>query len=529
MLVRRISRIVPVMLILAVVLTAGACSRRNDNDIIKAASKYAEALSGGDMQYIRRGSLDATAEEIDNIKSRLDVNDNRGKVIKTIQEGITFEVDEDSVTSDGSEASVKVVFSIPDWESLAKDKEAFKDAESYANAIGKTDKKIEVDIELEFEQDENEAWKVANYVEAARKFCDAWTDVKVPVSAADMVEQVNWKYASSTSGIVKYHNTDKIECDILMAPEFGDRPVYYEVSHDGKTVFKSELSPDSLKGIYKSDSGNLADGDYSFFFYDEDGNLIVTATCTVASRSDPGTVTVTSSDNASSRAEIMDKDRVDYICWWWYDKEDDGVTYVNTVMLCMEVKLKSGFESTECYFEVEYNGTKVFTSKPSFVQTFYLLSLDEGVPVDPENHLAKGEYKVTMFDMDGNAMASDICKVEGGDIDGREEAVTPSDVVSTYWFGSGSSDKTYTDADKIELDLLLDTDSAGASVYYEVSYGGKVVYKSMTSGKSFQGVFTSAYDGATADGNGKLAKGEYTISFYAFDGSFIIADTCTVK
>ena len=39
-LVRRISRIASVMLILAVVLTAGGCSRKNDKDIIKAAPMH---------------------------------------------------------------------------------------------------------------------------------------------------------------------------------------------------------------------------------------------------------------------------------------------------------------------------------------------------------------------------------------------------------------------------------------------------------------------------------------------------------
>ena len=524
--VKRFSGLFSIMLIIAAVFAIGACSKKNDKDIIDAATKYIEAMAGGDMQYIRRASLNATAEEIDNIKSRLDVQGGNDTVLKAIQGTVTYTVDEDSLKAGGDEASVDVVFEMADWESIAKDPEAYKDADTYAKAIKETDKKISVSMTLELEQNEEKAWKVANYVEVTRKFYDAWTVAKAPVAPGDMVEQINWRYASSTTGTVKYINTDKIECDLDMTAEFGDKPVYYEVAHGGNIIYKSDLAKESLYGIYKSDSGNLEDGDYTFFFYDENAQLIIAATCTVTNESG---MEYTVAANSSSRAEIHDKDRVDYIRWWWYDKQDDGVTYVNTMMLCMEVKLKSGFDNLECYFTFERDGKKVFTSKVATEHTCYMITLDEGVPVDANNYLAGGEYKVTMYDKDGNPMASDICKVEGGDISGRDEIVKPSDVVSTFWFGTDDMNKTYTSPEKIELDLLLDSDSAGASVYYEVSYGGKVIYKSMVSGKSFEGVFMSTFEGAVTDGNGHLAAGEYTISFYAVDDSLILTDTCTVK
>ncbi|HAW15945.1 MAG TPA: hypothetical protein DCW41_04490 [Clostridiales bacterium] len=105
----------------------------------------------------------------------------------------------------------------------------------------------------------------------------------------------------------------------------------------------------------------------------------------------------------------------------------------------------------------------------------------------------------------------------------------------TEWWWDDGDGVTYTNATDIELDIIPTIDAQDYSFiwdfYYEVAYNGSTIYTS--SDRSDSGMYIEAYFYASdvpavSAPDGYLYSGEYTITFFALDGTQIASNTCTV-
>ena len=91
--------------------------------------------------------------------------------------------------------------------------------------------------------------------------------------------------------------------------------------------------------------------------------------------------------------------------------------------------------------------------------------------------------------------------------------------LTTYGFEKSNYNIIYNNTDKIDMDISLADGFSGQPVYYEVSFNGSKVYTSETDSTSREGYYRTSYDGARVTTAGHLEPGEYTITFYAENGT----------
>ena len=520
----------------AMVMPLAGCLDSNKQPILEAADAYAKAMTDGNLKSIRKHSLDIDDDFLDDLSEKLDVTGDDGDVLDAIAEKITYEVQEDTyeLGKKKDEASVDVIFNIVDWESLQDDEDIYDDVNTYIEAIEDSEEFEEVTVTLEFELDD-EDWLVANYEEACGDFFDAWTGAKAPVDYSNMVDHTTWYYYTSRDGdSIIYNNTDKIDMDISLADGFSGQPVYYEVSFNGSKVYTSETDSTSREGYYRSSydgarvttAGHLEPGEYTITFYAENGTMIASESCTVteeATSSGGG-----SSEDTSSKAEIFDS-RVQRIRWFYADDRSGGNIVYNSPSY-IDLDLYFSGSNEEVYYEVEYNGTKVYTSETSTSsREGYFRTSYDGAVTDAAGNLAEGTYTITFYLADGTKLASDSCLVGSSGSAAPARDLTPNDVSSTYWWFADERDNgiVYHDCDRIDLDITLNPDVSGTPIYYEVQYNGTKVYTSETDSGSYAGYFRTSYDGAAVE-NGHLAAGTYTITFFSAAGTQLASDQCTV-
>ena len=103
------------------------------------------------------------------------------------------------------------------------------------------------------------------------------------------VDTVTWFFVSNKTNGTQYENVQQIDLDLVLKPESQNAPVYYEVKYEGEVVYRSDTSPASSSGYYKTSmegakidsNGNLASGTYTITFYSENGTELASDSCTV--------------------------------------------------------------------------------------------------------------------------------------------------------------------------------------------------------------------------------------------------------
>ena len=533
-------RIIALAAAVSMVLPLAGCLDKSKPVIIENADSYAASLIDMSAKSLRKASVDDDDDFFADLADDFDewTSGDDGEVFEAIKDKITYVVDEESyqLGKKKDEASIDVVFSIVDWESIEDDEDAYEDIDTYLDAIEDSEEMEEVAITFEFELD-GEEWLIANFEEICDEFYGSFNEASAPVDYTAMVDRTNWYYSTSeNNGVVVYNNADKIDLDIYLANGFEGAAVYYTVKYNGNVVYTSETSSSSREGYFRTsydgatvtDDDHLAPGEYTITFFAENGTQIAEGTCTVT-ESD---VAAGDFGDTSPALQVYDRTRVERLKWYYADDRTNGITYEDTTYIDLDIWFKGSNSGMQCYYEVLYNGTKVYTSdtasssREGYFRTSYV-----GASVDANGNLAAGEYTIIFYDAQGTKLASDVCTVTGGAATGSTEPLTPDDVERVYWYFADSRDNdviVYNGVDTIDLDISFRNGRSGSSCYYTVKYNGNLVYTSPTESGSYAGYFRTSYYGATTNADGNLAAGEYTITFFSPENVELASGSCTV-
>ena len=528
---------VALLTVASMALPLAGCFDSHKKVILENADKYASALVDCSIKSIRKQSLDIEDDFVDDLTEKLNWSGDDGEVYDAIKEKITYEVDEDSyeLGKKKDEASVDVVFTIVDWESIQDDEDAYEDLDSYLDAIEDSEGTTEVTVTLEFELDGDD-WLVANYEEACDDFYDSWLAAQAPINYEDMVDHTTWYYETSEDGdTVIYNNADRIDLDISFTTEFYGQECYYEVAFNGTKVYTSETSSNSREGYFRTsddgatvtDSGHLAPGEYTITFYHPNGTQLASGTCTVTEEA----ASIASGDT-SPDVEIYDAARVERLKWYYPTSRTNGITDEDTSTIDLDIWFTSNNYGMDCYYEVYFNGSKIYTSETSSSsREGYFRTSYDGASADESGNLAAGEYQIIFYDAQGVRLASDKCTVVGGGAASTVTPLTPADVDHTYWYFA--DDRTdgharYDSTTSIDCDVSFVTGRSGLRCYYTVERDGTLVYTSDVSSSSYEGYYRASYDGAATTDSGDLVAGEYRITWFSPDGTQIAQDSCTV-
>jgi len=527
---------VALITVASMALPLAGCFDSHKKVILENADSYASAMVDCSVKSIRKGSLDIEDEFVEELSDKLSWEGDQGDVYDAIREKITYEVDESSyeLGKKKDEASVDVIFTIVDWESIEDDEDLYEDIDTYLDAIEESEETTEVTVTLEFELDDDE-WLVANYEEACNDFYDSWMAAQAPVDYSAMVERTAWYYETSEdNGVVVYNNADKIDMDVIFADAFSGSECYYEVYFNGTKVYTSETSASSREGYYRASfdgasvtsSGHLSPGEYTITFYHPNGTQIATGNCTVTEEA-----YVSSGGDTSPDVQVFDT-RVERLKWYYADDRTGGITYNNCTSIDLDIWFTSANSGMHCYYEVLYNGTLVYTSETAAdSREGYFRTSYEGASQDSNGNLAAGEYTIIFYDEAGTRLASDRCTVTGGDASTTVNPLTPADVDHTYWYFA--DDRTdghvrYDSVTYIDCDITFVAGRTNMRCYYTVQRDGNLVYTSEVSEDSDEGYYRASYDGAAVTDNGDLVAGEYTITWYSTDDTQLAQETCTV-
>ena len=481
-------------------------------EVLDASERFVDALIDGNIRQIKK--LSDNIKDSDSEKMEMRITEVTASEVKS---KVTYVIDEDIEIS-GKEETVPV-----DVTFTVKDK----------------DKKIPTTLEFEKGEDR---WLLANSSEVLEDFYKVIDALDISKPASESIQEIKWLYNQNNPGSGAYKDVDMIGCEIVFNGGFAGGEYYYVVKFNDSEVYKSDSADGTFSAEYGIRSpgatvnsvGHLEAGTYVFEFYDMSDAKLLEAKCTVEQDTTPP---MSIDGSSSPTAQIFDPDRVESVKWWWFDSNSgDVITYTDSSLMHLDLTLKSGVTGMKIYFEVAYEGFKVYKSEitelaPSenSIAGIYL-TIEDGSPKDANGHFAGGNYTITFFDDSGNKLASDTCKVVGASTDNMPP-ITKADVDKLYWVGSlkVSDVGEFSNVKEIELDLILKDNAVGSPVRYSVSYNGSEVYSSLTGPQSSHAFYKGEWDGAAVDGNGNLAEGEYVITFYSSDGTEVASGKCTIK
>ena len=481
-----VKKMVAVAMASSMVLSLASCSSSKANDeVIDAADSFASAVCKQDTKKI----LKATNMKEKDFPEELFVYDSyvEGAEIKlAILEELSYEIDEESVeaSSKDGDASIDVIFSLPDYDKVFDETEASSEDE-LIKELGKADKK-EIKVTVEFELDD-EDWVVSNGKKVLDKVFADVHDASVPsfVNLDDI--EYEWYFEDEEDGHEAwYSGTSYIEVDIYNVDY---SIVSYRVERDGKVLYQSDKgytygAYSDYEGAELTPSGMLPAGDYSIIF------------------------TVGNKDLDPFIAHVEEGE----ISYTWYfedDYEDNEAWYTNADYI--EVDL-DGISSDVSSYEIKLDG-KVICAKDGPWASY---SEYEGAELI-EGCLPSGDYVITFyingekFDTEFTAHVTNTL----GDFD--PETLPEYKADDFYWYFEDDSEDTeawYVNTDAIDVDFEAYDCPVFNAVYYTVEIDGKVVYEANPG--SDEGYFDE-YVGAEMTDDGYMVPGDYTIKFYYKD------------
>lgn len=154
---------------ISMVLPLAACSKTNKKDkaVIDAADTFAEALLSCDSEEVADLSDDADTDVLDDYMT---FSSSKEDVCDAIIEGIEFKVDKKSVDRDDKKASVKVTFTMPDYEAVADD-EDYENEDDIIDLLEEADT-IDIEVTVKFKLNKDDEWVVTNAEDVAEEVFD---------------------------------------------------------------------------------------------------------------------------------------------------------------------------------------------------------------------------------------------------------------------------------------------------------------------------------------------------------------------
>ena len=213
--------------------------------VLEAAQTFGENVASADAAaLIKNSSLDKKSKEAD-VLNELFTTDGKSDEDKAfytaVEKTIEFEIDEDSYTSKKGTASVDIVFSIADYESVLNTE--YTKIEDLTAAVKKADTK-EIKFTAEFVKNDDKEWVVDNINKKFVKIYDYRNKTIELALNADMVKEFIDRNMSSfwLADDGKYKDTLFIEYNYYFKSEvldYKDRGVklFFKLLKDGNEVF----------------------------------------------------------------------------------------------------------------------------------------------------------------------------------------------------------------------------------------------------------------------------------------------------
>ena len=186
--------------------------------VLEAADTLAsDMVSASASKLIKSSTLDKKSDEAKNLTDLLDNNnysDDAQAFFKAVEDSIEYEVDQESVSVKKGEASVDIVFTMPDYADVLKDE--FTDASELAGAIKKAKTK-DFTFTAEFVNEDKE-WLADNV--GSKKFMKFYdyrnADIKFEVTNEMISDLIDYSLSEFwlTNMDNEYVDTDFIEFDV---------------------------------------------------------------------------------------------------------------------------------------------------------------------------------------------------------------------------------------------------------------------------------------------------------------------------
>ena len=152
------------VLLIAIALVVASLILVPDNKgLYRAADRFAEALIAQDADKILKLTNDKKGDAADEFRLLIDTSTctaDQKAFISAVTDTMSYEIDEDTLVNNKDTASVEVVFTMVDYESVLNEN-SFSDINAVSAALRESDAKKEVVVELEFEKNGDD-WLVSN-------------------------------------------------------------------------------------------------------------------------------------------------------------------------------------------------------------------------------------------------------------------------------------------------------------------------------------------------------------------------------
>ncbi len=216
--------------------------------VLEAAQTFGENVASANADAIIKGSsLDKKSKEatvLNELLTKDGKSDDDIEFYKAVEKTIEFEIDEESYTYKKGTASVDMVFTIADYESVLKTE--YTKIEDLTAAVKKADTK-EIKFNAEFVKNDDKEWVVDNINKKFVKIYDYRNETIELALTSDMVKGFIDRNMSSfwLADDGKYKDTLFIEYNYYFSSEvldYKDRGVkiFFKLLKDGNEVFTGE-------------------------------------------------------------------------------------------------------------------------------------------------------------------------------------------------------------------------------------------------------------------------------------------------
>lgn len=320
-----IKRTLSAMLAIVILTLSCSCSGKATARVTELADLLGECIT--DRDYEEMESLftqgDGDIEDLLTLVSSSSDDEKDIEARELIADTISYEVDEDSFTSDtwGREGSVDITFEYVSYED-AVEGHIFEDIEDFASALDDCSKKEEVTVTFTFVK-EGKEYLFTNIEDVKQIFPYVDETFSWIQPREDYVTDVSFYGSTYDAAANTYCDASELRCEVALDPDSLclDWDFYYKITADDSLVFWSNgidfeyYGSDRAVATYSEISaGYVEPGHYVFTFYTMDDELFAEASCdvTVTETAAADPVPAPSSSSSASLA-YFDEDPSDGI------------------------------------------------------------------------------------------------------------------------------------------------------------------------------------------------------------------------
>lgn len=220
----------------AVLISMTGCSelpflnKTSDEDIVDAAEEFVKAAADCDLDKMGKVSVEDFADDSEDWEETLDFeegevyDDNAAKFAEAVADTIEYEIDEDSAEVKEKKASVDVVFTIADYESVL-DSDEYANIDEMIDALDDADKE-EIKVTVEFKKEDDE-WLVSNYDDIMKDLYEFTKTQSILINEPDAEPDVyDFDYDTSTQDDIFTTSDDQSSSDDIVNSQSSD--TYYD-------------------------------------------------------------------------------------------------------------------------------------------------------------------------------------------------------------------------------------------------------------------------------------------------------------